>query len=155
MASRCHLCDDKQQHPFFVSLFGTPPDSSIRLGHSVSSRISVGRNPFKRVLEYNGHFDQKDQHRKRKRGAPNWILICSVGPFTNGKSSKFHDDWRRLARKVSCRLVWAILHCEDVQYGEGLRLYLNRDYHDILLDQLQRTPAGRTFLARFSPKIEP
>ena len=155
-AVTCTYCSKNETHPFFVTLFGISADAIGNMSQPVSSRISIGRHPFKRQMEINGRFDADatekrsvGKKRKRKRGWPHWVVICSVGPFVNGKGAQFQDDWQRKARKESGRLAWAVQNCQQPEYGSNLRVYVNTNYLDALSDQLQKHPDGRTFLARY------
>lgn len=158
-AQECEYCKEQKSHPFFVSLFGVSSTAAEEqgLGHPVSSRISVGRHPFKRQLEINGHFDQIQHQtkRKRKRGWPHLNWICSVGPFMNGKAGQFRVDWQRGSRKQSGRLAWAVQHCQELQYGGELLAYIHPEYFCMLYEQLQKHADGRSFLLRYNTPSPP
>jgi hypothetical protein len=155
-AAVCVYCEQKQPHPYFVTLLENVPDANERGGQVISSCISVSRNPCKRLLEYNDCSQPQGStatRRKRKRGAPNWVSVCSVGPFVDNNSSVFRSDWTRLSRKVSGRLVWAVINCQNAaKYGSNLRVYLRDQYRSLLEKQLPKTPTGRLFLASLESK---
>lgn len=152
----CVYCEGKRPHPYFVTLLENVPDANERGGPVISSCISVSRNPCKRLQEYNDCSQPQGStavRRKRKRGAPNWVSVCSVGPFVDNNGSTFRSDWTRLSRKVSGRLVWAVINCQDAaKYGANLRVYLRDQYRGLLEKQLPKTSTGRSFLVALSPR---
>lgn len=184
-AMECPYCSSGQQHPFFVSLYAVSADAANKLGRNASSRISGSRHPKKLLLEFNRQLQRRgsssassstavaaiatadsdrdtDRPAKRRKtgaggasAAAKWVLVCTVGPFFDGRSVAFKKAWQLESRKEAGRLMWAVMNSRPSVVSEGdnrgMQVFVNSLYREMLAQQLAKTPEGRSLLNSYMP----
>ena len=129
-AKRCIYCTEDRPHPMFVFLAAV--ESKQESQKSIAAKISLSRNPMKRVCEYNQIPGFKHFTKTTRKGSPNWHCEVCVGPFFGpGDATRFAAQWR-IKRKSDRRMAYAVSLAQTKEFRHlPLRVWA-RDPSDLL-----------------------
>jgi len=130
--------------PYFVYLMCAPvpnPISGILKTGKLQTHVGKGRNPIRKIWQHNkGTLDSKST----RAGAPNWELVCFIGPFPSKKDCLwFFNLWRKSRRNLQRRRNFILLgeFMNDEQVPVEVRTTLkdlvivkNEGYHSSRVD---------------------